>query len=85
MKKKTILTTPIIKDNLNLSLDASRKTGKMNRLKYNYKQKMSNTEKNKIKALMKKDSILQPQMRFTALTDLERVYDVLNGEYIKIN
>ena len=33
----------------------------------------------------KKDSILQPQMRFTARTDLERVYDVLNGDYIKHN
>ena len=46
---------------------------------------MSTTERNQIKALIKKDSILQPQMRFTARTDLERVYDVLNGDYIKHN
>ena len=84
-KNKTILTTPLKKDNPNLSLDASRRTGKMNRLKYSYKKRMSTTEKNKIKALIKKDSILQPQMRFTARTDLERVYDVLNGDYIKVN
>jgi hypothetical protein len=46
---------------------------------------MSITEKNQIKALIKRDSILQPQMRFTARTDLERVYDVLKGDYIKNN
>ena len=46
---------------------------------------MSIIEKNQIKALIKKDSILQPQMRFTARTDLERVYDALNGDYIKRN
>ena len=84
-KNKTILTTPIKKENPNLSLDASRKAGKINRLKYNYKKRMSTTEKNQIKALIKKDSILQPQMRFTARTDLERVYDILNGDYIKVN
>ena len=38
-KNKTILTTPIKKDNPNLSLDASRRTGKMNRLKYSYKKR----------------------------------------------
>ena len=50
-----------------------------------YKRRMSITEKNKINALIKKESILQPQMRFTARTDLERVYDALNGDYIKNN
>ena len=50
-----------------------------------YKRRMSIAEKNKINALIKKDSILQPQMRFTARTDLERVYDALNGDYIKNN
>mgnify|MGYP006873060965 CR=1 FL=1 len=50
-----------------------------------YKRRMSITEKNKINSLIKKDSILQPQMRFTARTDLERVYDALNGDYIKNN
>ena len=53
--------------------------------KYNYKRRMSITEKNQIKSLIKKDSILQPQMRFTARTDLERVYDALNNDYIKRN
>ena len=32
---------------------------------------------------MKNDIILQPKMRFTARTDLERVYDALNGRYLK--
>jgi hypothetical protein len=54
-------------------------------MKNTYKRRMSITEKNQIKALIKRDSILQPQMRFTARTDLERVYDVLKGDYIKNN
>ena len=81
-KNKTISSTPNKLPNPNLSLDATKSRG---RIKYNYKKRMSITEKNQIKALIKKDSILQPQMRFTARTDLERVYDVLNGDYIKTN
>ena len=81
-KNKTISSTPSKLPNPNLSLDATKSRG---RIKYNYKKRMSITEKNQIKALIKKDSILQPQMRFTARTDLERVYDVLNGDYIKTN
>ena len=81
-KNKTISATPNKLPNPNLSLDATKNKG---RIKYNYKKRMSTTEKNQIKALIKKDSILQPQMRFTARTDLERVYDVLNGDYIKRN
>ena len=81
-KNKTLSSTPSKIPNPNLSLDATRNKGK---IKYNYKKRMSIIEKNQIKALIKKDSILQPQMRFTARTDLERVYDALNGDYIKRN
>ena len=46
-------------------------------------RRMSLAEKRQINDLIKKDAILQPQMRFRARTDLERVYDALNGKYIK--
>ena len=35
----------------------------------------------KLKYILKNDVILQPQMRFKPRTDLERVYDALNGRY----
>ena len=37
----------------------------------------------KLNYMMKNDIILQPKMRFKARTDLERVYDALNGRYLK--
>ena len=51
--------------------------------KKKFKRKLSVTERNQIKDLVKKDSILQPQMRFRARTDLERIYDALNGDYMR--
>ena len=39
----------------------------------------------KLNYMMKNDIILQPKMRFKARTDLERVYDALNGRYLKEN
>ena len=51
--------------------------------KKSFKRKMSVAERNQIKDLVKKDSILQPQMRFRARTDLERIYDALNGDYMR--
>jgi hypothetical protein len=51
--------------------------------KKSFKRKMSVAERNQIKDLVKKDSILQPQMRFKARTDLERIYDALNGDYMR--
>ena len=82
-KNKTISATPVKLENQSQEDEKSKE--KKDRLKYSYKRRMSITEKNKIKTLIKKDSILQPQMRFTARTDLERVYDVLNGDYVKRN
>ena len=35
----------------------------------------------KLKYILKNDGIIQPQMRFKPRTDLERVYDALNGRY----
>jgi len=67
-----------------LSLDSINRKGTQDSA-MKYKRRMSIAEKNKINSLIKKDSILQPQMRFTARTDLERVYDALNGDYIKNN
>ena len=40
-------------------------------------------DKEKLNYMMKNDIILQPKMRFKARTDLERVYDALNGRYLK--
>ena len=40
---------------------------------------LSYKDKQKYNYLMKNDLIIQPQMRFKPRTDLERVYDVLNG------
>ncbi len=36
-----------------------------------------------LRDLAKKEIIIQPTMKFTARTDLERVYDALNGRYFK--
>ena len=44
---------------------------------------MSLSEKNKINEIIRKDSILQTTVKFTARTDLERVYDMLNGDLMK--
>ena len=82
-KNKTIMETPVKVTNQSVSLDNSNTKDKTNSLKYSFKRRMSISEKNQLKALEKKNSIIQPQMRFTARTDLERVYDVLNGDYIK--
>ena len=48
---------------------------------------ISNPENAKIKInyMIKNKIILQPQMKFTARTDLERVYDALNEKYEKQN
>ena len=84
-KNKTLLETPVKAINRSVSLNNSNIKDKSNILKYTYKRRMSISEKNQLKALIKKDSILQPQMRFTARTDLERVYDVLKGDYVRHN
>jgi ribosomal protein S13 len=46
---------------------------------------LSETEKNKYNDLIKKNLIYQPQMRFTARTDLERVFDLLNYKSLREN
>ena len=48
-----------------------------------FKRRMSLSEKNKINDIIRRDSILQPTMKFTARTDLERVYDILNGDLMR--
>ena len=48
-------------------------------------RKLSETEKNKYNDLIKKNLIYQPQMRFTARTDLERVFDLLNYKSLREN
>ena len=48
-------------------------------------RKLSETEKNKYNELIKKNLIYQPQMRFTARTDLERVFDLLNYKSLREN
>ena len=62
----------------NLNSNNNTKTSFLN-FKNNYSslRKLSETEKNKYNDLIKKNLICQPQMRFTARTDLERVFDIL--------
>lgn len=48
-----------------------------------YLQKLNLKEKKKFDYYVKNDIILQPQMRFKARTDLERVFDNINGNYLK--
>ena len=55
----------------------------VDKIKLNGCRRISIREKNQINDLIKKKAILQPQMRFRARTDLERVYDSLNGKYIE--
>ena len=40
---------------------------------------ISKAEENKYKYILKNDLIIQPEMRFKPRTDLERVYDMVNG------
>ena len=40
---------------------------------------LSESEVNKYKYILENDLIMQPEMRFKPRTDLERVYDILNG------
>ena len=40
---------------------------------------ISKAEENKYKYILKNDLIIQPEMRFKPRTDLERVYDMING------
>ena len=49
--------------------------------KFNVTRKnlISKTEENKYKYILKNDLIIQPEMRFKPRTDLERVYDMING------
>ena len=46
-------------------------------------RKLSIIDKKKLKYLAKNKLILQPTMKFRARTDLERVYDAINGNYFK--
>ena len=56
-------------------------------LKNNYSvpRRLSIFEKKMFTGLLKNNAIYQPQMRFKARTDLERVYDMLNLQFSKEN
>ena len=45
----------------------------------NRKNLISKAEENKYKYILKNDLIIQPEMRFKPRTDLERVFDMVNG------
>ena len=59
------------------------RTGRFKKLskKINLTRKniISKAEENKYKYILKNDLIIQPEMRFKPRTDLERVYDMING------
>ena len=87
-QKKRKISPPPQKFNFNIETP-DKKEFKPNNILANSMDKrrlngrMSITEKNQLISLIKKDAILQPQMRFRARTDLERVYDALNGNYLR--
>ena len=49
------------------------------------RKRISILEEEKLRDIIKKNIIVQPQMRFKARTDLERVYDALRGKYLREN
>ena len=83
-KNNNILLTKKAENDLNSNNNT--KTSFLN-LKNNYSslRKLSETEKNKYNDLIKKNLICQPQMRFTARTDLERVFDILILKHLREN
>ena len=48
-------------------------------VKLTRKNIISKTDENKYKYILKNDLIIQPEMRFKPRTDLERIYDMING------
>jgi hypothetical protein len=75
-RNNTIESTPVNQKDNNDNKEPAKPT---------FKRRMSLSEKNKINEIVRRDSILQPTMKFTARTDLERVYDMLNGDLMKNN
>ena len=73
------------KNDSNLNSNNNTKTSFLNYNNYSSLRKLSETEKNKYNELIKKNLIYQPQMRFTARTDLERVFDILILKNLKEN
>ena len=49
------------------------------------RKRKSIIEEEKLKDLVKNNILIQPQMRFKARTDLERVYDALRGKVFRDN
>ena len=70
------------KENESNSNNATKDSFWNHKNKFSSLRKLSETEKNKYNELIKKNLICQPQMRFRARTDLERVYDILNLQRI---
>ena len=64
----------------NNSNNSTKNTFLRNTFNIGFIRKMSSIEKKKMNELIKRNLIYQPQMRFKARTDLERVYDNLNSK-----
>ena len=69
------------KQKINIINDNKTNSFKKLSKKFNLARKnlISKTEENKYKYILKNDLIIQPEMRFKPRTDLERVYDMING------
>ena len=82
----------IIEDS-NKKKNKEKKSLSDNEDKYNFdipnpifqRKRMSIIEEEKLKDLAKHNILIQPQMRFKARTDLERVYDALRGKVFRNN
>ena len=73
INKKRINTTS------NISNDRDKNIREKKLIKKKSIRGLSESEVNKYKYILKNDLIIQPEMRFKPRTDLERVYDILNG------
>lgn len=65
-------------EELNSNINSIKNNNSSNSYGYKNLRKLSVTEKKMYNDLIKKNLIYQPQMRFRARTDLERVFDLLN-------
>ena len=76
--KKKINSTSHEQNN-NINNDNNKILQKRKFIKKNSIRGLSQSEVNKYKYILENDLIMQPEMRFKPRTDLERVYDIVNG------
>ena len=82
-----------IDEDINEKKEKEKKSLSDNEDKFNFdipnqifqRKRISVIEEEKLKDIIKNNVLIQPQMRFKARTDLERVYDALRGKVFRDN